>query len=88
MSRVTSEVWLLSDWLCRDNWLVDFTKSWIFRVLFIDGEQGILCCGLKGLSPKKEDILDILLGMVLFDYGIDINSFELWYDYMPNVSSI
>jgi hypothetical protein len=54
----------------------------------VDGEQGILCRGLKGLSPKKEGILDILLGMVLFDYGIDIDSFELWYDCMPNVSSI
>jgi hypothetical protein len=54
----------------------------------VDGERGILCRGLKGLSPKEEGILDILLGMVLFNCGIDIDSFELWHDYMPDVFSV
>jgi hypothetical protein len=54
----------------------------------MDEERGILCHGLKGLSPKEKGILDILLGIVLFNYGIDINSFKLWHNYMPNMSSI
>jgi hypothetical protein len=54
----------------------------------MDREREILCRGLKGLSLKEEGILDILLSMVLFDYGIDIDSFELWHDYMPNMSSV
>lgn len=54
----------------------------------MDGERGILCRGLKGLLPKEEGILDILLGIVLFDCGIDIDSFELWHDCMPDVSSV
>jgi hypothetical protein len=54
----------------------------------VDRERGILCHGLKGLSPKEEGILDILLGIVLFDYRIDINSFKLWHDRMPDMSSV
>jgi hypothetical protein len=54
----------------------------------VDREQGILYRGLKRLLLKEEDILDILLGIVSFNYRININSFELWHNYMPNISSI
>jgi hypothetical protein len=44
----------------------------------IEGEQGILCLGVKGLSLREEGALNIALDVTSFNYIPDINSFILY----------
>jgi hypothetical protein len=50
--------------------------------LIVEGEQGMLCLGIKGLSLKEEGALGIASNMVSFNCVLDIDSFILYDNYM------
>ena len=50
--------------------------------LVIEGEQGILYLGAKGLSLREEDALGLALDVTSFNYIPNINSFILYNNRM------
>jgi hypothetical protein len=50
--------------------------------LIIEGERGILCLSIKGLSFREEDMLSIVLDVTSFNYILNINSFILYNNYI------
>ena len=50
--------------------------------LVVEGEQGILYLGAKGLSLREEGVLGLALDVTSFDYIPNINSFMLYNDRM------
>jgi hypothetical protein len=47
----------------------------MFHFLIIKGERGILCLSIKRLSLREEDILNIALDVISFNYIPYFNSF-------------
>jgi hypothetical protein len=46
--------------------------------LVIEGEQGILCLGAKGLFLGEEGVLGVASDVISFNYIPNINSFVLY----------
>jgi hypothetical protein len=46
-------------------------------LLIIEGEQGMLCLGAKGLSLREEGVLSVALDVTFFNYIPNIDSFML-----------
>jgi hypothetical protein len=45
--------------------------------LVVEGERGILCLGIKGLSLREKSVLSIALDVTSFNYIPNIDSFVL-----------
>jgi hypothetical protein len=50
--------------------------------LIVEGEQGMLCLGVKGLFLKEEGVLNIAFNIVSFNCVLDIDSSMLYNDYV------